>query len=168
MLNSLTLPSTQPHSGRITPPTPNYWSLNTVMKCKLLLLYIPLRGMRQLPYKLERRGLVPLFSPEKGQLANMSGAASSRWLARLPGYGDQREATAAVSPGWSASRLRPRAPLWSLLFLTLLWLFASESVCLHLCGPSGCCQADHGSCCESAQLTVSTYIPLSPPPKKGR
>ncbi len=29
-------------------------------------------------------------------------------------------------------------------------------------GPSGCCQADHGSCCELAQLTVSTYMPLFP------
>lgn len=29
-----------------------------------------------------------------------------------------------------------------------------------MCGPSGCCQADHGSCCELARLSVSTYMPL--------
>lgn len=31
-----------------------------------------------------------------------------------------------------------------------------------MCGPSGCFQADHGSCCELAQLSVSTYMPLFP------
>lgn len=31
-----------------------------------------------------------------------------------------------------------------------------------MCGPSGCCQADHGSCCELARLSVSTYMPLFP------
>lgn len=34
------------------------------------------------------------------------------------------------------------------------------SVCVPMCGPSGCCQADHGSCYELAQLSVSTYMPL--------
>lgn len=35
-----------------------------------------------------------------------------------------------------------------------------------MCGPSGCCQAVHGSCCELARLSVPTYMPLFP--KEGK
>lgn len=93
---------------------PHHGSLHPVMKCKLLPLYIPLSGMRQLPCKLKSGGLVIVFCQTKA-------FSKQEWSSFQPvvswAYrpGAQREATAAaVSPDWSASRLSPGAPLWSL------------------------------------------------------
>lgn len=50
-------------------------------------------------------------------------------------------------------------PLFGLLFTLSV---VTVHVCLPMCGPSGCCQADHGSCFELARLSVSTYMLLFP------
>lgn len=144
------------------------------MKCKLLPLCIPLRGMRQLPCKLESKGLLIVFSQTKA-VSKQSRAASDRWLFGLSGLG-KRETTAAaapaaVSPGWSASRLSPGALLWSFsFFLSLRGDCVHVCLCAPMCGPAGYCQADHGSWCELACLSVSTYMLLLSKKrrKKGR
>lgn len=96
--------------------------LHPIMKCKLLPLCIPLIGMRQLPCKLESEGLLIVFSQTKA-VSKQSRAASDWWLFGLSGLG-KRETTAAaapaaVSPGWSASRLSPGALLWSFSLFSL-------------------------------------------------
>lgn len=65
---------------------PNHWSLHPSMKCRLLPLYIPPRGMSQLPCKLERGGL-SLFSARQRQQANRSRTASNHWLVWLSSQG---------------------------------------------------------------------------------
>lgn len=139
---------------------PHHRSLHPVMKCKLLPLYIPLTGMSQLPCKLESGGLVIVFCQTKAvskqEWSSFQPLVS--WAYRLRG---RREASAALSPGWSASRLGPGAPLYSpSSFLSFCRLCAGASVYEPMCRPSGCCQTDHGSCCELALLSVSTYRPL--------
>lgn len=141
---------------------PDHKSLHPVMKYKLLPLYIPLRGMSQHPCKLESGGLVIVFCQTKAvSKQEWSGFQPVVLWAYWPGT--QRKAAAVVSPGWSASRLRPGAPLWSFFSPSALWLCVS----VPKCGPSGCCQADHGNCCELPRLSVSTYI-LFPEEGEGK
>lgn len=120
--------------------------------------------MSQLLCKLESGGLVIVLSQTKAVSKQewSSFQLVVSWAYRLRG---PREAGTALSPGWSASRLGPGAPLCSLSsFLFQLWLCACAAVYVPMCGPSGCCQADQGSCCELALLSV--YLQTSAPKRR--
>lgn len=133
------------------------------MKCRLLPLYIPPRGMSQLPCKLERGGL-SLFSAKQKQQANRSRTASNHWLVWLSSQGG----AAAASQGWSASRIRRRALYRFLFFPAISILYYCGHVSVPMCRPSGCCQADHGKCRKLAWLCAFTYVSLFPKEEKER
>lgn len=123
--------------------------------------------MSQLPCKLESGGLVIVFCQTKA-VSKQERSSFQLVVSRVYRPGAWREAAAsaaAVSPGWSASRLSPRALLWSLFFSSLLWLCVCVCMCAHvwtlrlLSGRSR-------SCCELARLSVSTYMTLFP--KEGQ
>lgn len=81
------------------------------MKCKLFPLYIPLGGMSQLLSKLKSRGFVIVFFQTKAFSTKEMNSFQPvfHWTYWL--HSQREAAAAAVSPGWSASRLRLGAPL---------------------------------------------------------
>lgn len=127
---------THPSLTAFPTPLPPSRSLHPVMKCKLLPLYIPPRGMSQLPCKLESEGLLIVLCQTKA-------VSKQKWSsfqpvviwAYRPGTWRETTAAAAVSPGWSASRLRPGAPLWCLFFFSLCGDCVHVCVCVPMCGP---------------------------------
>lgn len=133
------------------------------MKCRLLPLYIPPRGMSQLPCKLERGGL-SLFSAKQRQQANRSRTASNHWLVWLSSQGGQLlRHKVGVPQGFVAG------PLIAFSFFPAISiLYYCGHVSVPMCRPSGCCQADHGKCRELAWLCAFTYVSLFPKEEKER
>lgn len=131
------------------------------MKCKLLPLCIPPRGMSQLPCKLESEGLLIVLCQTKA-------VSKQKWSSFRP----------VVIWAYRAGDLEGnyccrccvtrleclKAPSWGPTFVSFFHSLCGDCVhvcvCVPMCGPWGYCQTDHGSWCELGRLSVSTYMPL--------